>query len=291
MSCCRLPAGSCSTLFVCLIALLFLWELSFEGQILRFAVVRTPSDATHPQPQVGGLVMPRCIVLSRPTCVRENRINDTTCCPHALLLGLTGRVLCRGVWPVWGVAWSLSHFSHLFPHRVPLCSPAHWGRVCGYRALICPLVLSCNHLYSMPPRGLVRVSCIDVNGGVEGHKTRARAKFTKERGRAARPFLFRRPHSTHPHLHATCSPVHVDRAAHPHGRRVSTSSVLESTSHRMARIGLQARVTLSKHPHNSEVFDGGVQLDTFTRWPALASPRVTCGRRHAHARILISEKS
>ena len=198
-------------------------------------------------------------------------------------------VCCAGVC---GLCGGLHGLSHIFPTSgasLLTLGPGVW--VPWVDALICPLVLSCKHLYSMPPRGLVRVACIDVNGGVEGHKTRARAKFTKERGRAARPFLFRRPHSTHPHLHASCSPVLGDHAAHPHVYLVSTWSVSGSTSHRKARIGLQARVTLSKHPHNSEVFDGGVQLDTFTRWPALASPLVTCGRRHAHARILICEKS
>jgi hypothetical protein len=158
---------------------------SFEGQILRIAVVPTPSDATlpthHPQPQVGGLVTPPCTVISRPTCVRENRINNTTCCPRALLLGLTGRVLCRGVWPVWGVAWvSLTFFPLVTTSGASLLTlrPGVW--VPWVDALICPLLLSCKHLYSMPPQGLVRVACVDVNGRVLGHKTRARAKFTKE---------------------------------------------------------------------------------------------------------------
>jgi hypothetical protein len=59
-----------------------------------------------------------------------------------------------------------------------------------------------------------------------------------------------------------------------------------------ARLALDCKRALpSQNILRTQVFDGGVQLDTFTRWPALASPLVTCGRRHAHARILISEKS
>jgi hypothetical protein len=205
--------------------------------------------------------MPRCTVLPRPRVCERTASTTLLAALIALLLGLTGRVLCRGVWPVWGVAcWCLSHiFPTCTTSGASLLTLGPGVRVPWVDALICPFVLSCNHLYSMPPRGLVRVACIDVDGGVEGHKTRARAKFTKEWGRAACPFLFRRSHLPHPHLNASLSlsPVHVDRAVHPHGHHVSTSSVLESTSHRKARIGLQARVTLSKHPHDFEVFDGG----------------------------------